>query len=267
MPNWCDNTLIISVADSSDEAQKQLEKFIQDVRVEPTVVNLTDAEKHRETYLSENFDSQYRNAADVFVHHSEMDVEKFMAEVLFFDYDKDKQTFEKGGSVFSMQNILPVPVELLHPDAESYGGHNSKEKDKLREELKKKFGFSSWYEWRCSNWGTKWDLSPDSLTIVDEDDDSITYSFSTAWSPPNEFLMNICKNYPLLKFHLSYEEPGAAFEGDLEIEGGEVTRDESRDWVQKNCYCCGEELDEGESFDEDGNCPDCKEDNQDDDEE
>ncbi len=179
-----------------------------------------------------------------------------MNDIAFFSFDKDKKRFEKGEIPFSMQRILPVPNELLHPDAESYGGANAEEKDRLRKNLEAKFGFHSWYDWRCSNWGTKWDLSSD--TSFDEiGDEMVTYFFDSAWSPPCDFLKTIAVNYPLLKFHLEYEEPGCAFEGDLEIEGGNIVRDEEREWKQKTCCYCGEELDEGEEFDEEGNCPDC----------
>lgn len=39
-----------------------------------------------------------------------------------------------------------------------------------------------WYNWNCSNWGTKWDAS-----IIDwerQDDNTIWVSMNTAWSPP-----------------------------------------------------------------------------------
>ena len=43
-------------------------------------------------------------------------------------------------------------------------------------------GFDNWYDWRCENWGTKWDISE--FYGVDRQGDTISFAFSSAWSPP-----------------------------------------------------------------------------------
>ena len=40
----------------------------------------------------------------------------------------------------------------------------------------------NWYDWRVSNWGTKW--SEAEAHIVSASDDHLLVSFDTAWSPP-----------------------------------------------------------------------------------
>ena len=43
-------------------------------------------------------------------------------------------------------------------------------------------GFDNWYDWRCENWSTKWDVNE--FYGVDRQGDMISFGFSSAWSPP-----------------------------------------------------------------------------------
>jgi hypothetical protein len=47
----------------------------------------------------------------------------------------------------------------------------------------KKYGAKTWYDWCCSNWGTKWNAYEEQEVLYDEDD-RIDVRFTTAWSPP-----------------------------------------------------------------------------------
>jgi hypothetical protein len=38
----------------------------------------------------------------------------------------------------------------------------------------------------------------------------VEYEFSTAWSPPEQFLEKVAVQWPALQFVLEYEEPGMA---------------------------------------------------------
>lgn len=235
IPNWCSNFLTIEPTNASKKAKAQLCKFFSDIRDEGTSMKFKDAEKYREKFMQENFETRYRDAADVFVAHGEMPIIDFMKRVCEFSYKEETKTFVIGEEYFSMNKLLPVPLELLHPDAESYGGLDAKEKDELREQLVKKYGYASWYDWRIANYGCKWGVHAE----IDKNEDSVSYIFESAWSPPVEFLKNICERYLLLRFHLNYEEPGCNFEGDLIIENGEIIQDETRE------YSGGEDDDEG----------------------
>jgi hypothetical protein len=66
----------------------------------------------------------------------------------------------------------PMPKELRDTNAD--GSENK--------ELLKKYGYSDWYGWACDNWGTKWDISE--FYGVDRQGDTISFAFSSAWSPP-----------------------------------------------------------------------------------
>ena len=63
-----------------------------------------------------------------------------------------------------------------------------------------------WYEWRCNNWGTKWNLDND--TELDAGDDWAIFRFDTAWSPPIPFVERASEMFPTLEFQLEYNEPG-----------------------------------------------------------
>ncbi len=53
---------------------------------------------------------------------------------------------------------------------------------------KKKYGEIGWLNWRCSNWGTKWDAAD---LFVDGD----TISFLSAWCFPEEIFSKIAKKF------------------------------------------------------------------------
>jgi hypothetical protein len=253
MANHCSNFLKVSQTNTSKESAAQLRKFIDDICNKGEKLTTKEAEAFRENFLKEQFENRYSNNAALFVEHSEMPLKNFMERVVYYTYNKDNKTFTTGYSALDLGKILPIPKELETPFPK---GISEKEQKKILAARKLKYGFDNGYDWIIANWGTKW---VDSDDVCEDNGDYITYSFTSAWAPPVEFLKNICEDYPLLDFNLNYEEPGCAFEGDLEIVAGEVTLDETRDWKQKTCNCCGEELNDGEEFDDDGNCPDCKE--------
>ena len=89
-----------------------------------------------------------------------------------------------------MNNLYPMPKELKDTKAPS---------DK-----------PNWYDWRCGNWGTKWDV--DACLEYDEED-VLEYSFDSAWGPPTGFIEKVSKDFPLLRFRLKYEEEGNGFIG------------------------------------------------------
>ena len=78
---------------------------------------------------------------------------------------------------------------------------------------------NNWYGWRVQNWGTKWDL--DEETIF-SNNNYLDYIFSTAWSPPLDWLNYVSVIYPKLNFYIEYGEGGMNFAGQVEIINGEI---------------------------------------------
>lgn len=76
----------------------------------------------------------------------------------------------------------------------------------------------NWYEWNTTNWGTKWQ---DCDTIlVSSGDNSATFRFDTAWSPPVEGIAKVSKAFPNLTFILSYQEMGMGYVGSAGYKDG-----------------------------------------------
>lgn len=105
----------------------------------------------------------------------------------------------------------------------------------------------NWYDWRISNWGTKWEPSGEALTKeeVFSHDTYLYVSFDTAWAPPEAWLAHICKDYKDLLFEMEYEEPGMEFGGRSVAENGEF---ENNTWdiVNASECCKAETFYEGE---------------------
>ena len=80
--------------------------------------------------------------------------------------------------------------------------------------LMEKYGCTDWYEWANREWGTKWGA-------YDNNYEDCLYTFTTAWSPPNdEILSMLMEDIPSFTFFWE-EEQGYGMEFD--VTNGEVT--------------------------------------------
>lgn len=95
------------------------------------------------------------------------------------------------------------------------------------------------YNRAVDEWGCKWDASDVELDYS-EDSTTAVYHFSTPWAPPVDWLKKVGKKYPDLIFSLHSEEPGCDFVLDMEIEYGELTKEEFQEltkyYFEKNEY-------------------------------
>lgn len=83
------------------------------------------------------------------------------------------------------------------------------------------------YNWCCEHWGTKWDVN---YPEVCASPNGLTYTFATAWSPPDGWLKTVSEKYPKLLFTLAYREDGCGVNGVTEARAGklvEVSEDSS----------------------------------------
>ena len=71
----------------------------------------------------------------------------------------------------------------------------------------------NWYEWNCENWGTKWDVDEDEVSIDRMSEEVINFDFLTAWSPPINFLKNLAKLYEKIYIECNYIEESMGFKG------------------------------------------------------
>ena len=78
-------------------------------------------------------------------------------------YDEFKELVKGGDDQeFDFDRIIPQPDDI-NPD--------------LNET-------SDWYDWRCTNWGTKWNAYDVEIDWDEEYKECIEINFQTAWSPP-----------------------------------------------------------------------------------
>ena len=80
-----------------------------------------------------------------------------------------------------------------------------------KEDEKDDFRMPKWWDWRIQNWGTKWNSYDDYVEIVD--DETVEYTFSTAWSPPEPVIAKLREQYPDVSITAFYDEPGMEIAG------------------------------------------------------
>ena len=77
----------------------------------------------------------------------------------------------------------------------------------------------NWYDWNVANWGTKWDVSFDSIERVNPN--TVQASFDSAWAPPTVAYERLID----LGFYVKayYYEPGMCFAG-MWMDGWDTAR-------------------------------------------
>lgn len=79
-----------------------------------------------------------------------------------------------------------------------------------------KYGHCNWYEWRCNNWGTKWDINQCSYK-------GDTLIFKTAWDFSYKIIEKLSKLYPTAVFDCKFADEGIAENsGIVEYKNGEI---------------------------------------------
>ena len=98
-----------------------------------------------------------------------------------------------------LQEFIPCPTELLEAVANF----------ETNEALVEKYGYSSWYDFNINNWGTKWDVSSESVEI--EDANTVSAGFDSAWSPPIAAYERLTEQG--FEIEAFYYEPGMQYVG------------------------------------------------------
>ena len=138
---------------------------------------------------------------EVEIYGEKEDIAKFVEEC-FTDF--------KGTPVLDFNKVMPEPD---YDQPQKDGTHNNGVQKELHDVM------PDWWNWRNTNWGTKWNLVPDpegNLTgyeVVGQDDGFIQLEFETAWSPPNGIYNEIWAKYPDLTVNWFYREDGCQLAG------------------------------------------------------
>ena len=119
------------------------------------------------------------------------------------------------GKVTNFNGIIPMPEELLNTVDGTAPDHQKK-----MAENKAKYGYGSWYDFACNNWGTKWDNNI--VTI-----NGGVIEFETAWDYPEGIYRKISETIPIIVayadeaigFNYGIKEYHEDGESDIEIAG------------------------------------------------
>lgn len=153
---------------------------------------------------------------------------------------------EMANPIFSLYNIT-APTK----DAEPLMG------------LTKSSGDDDWYHNQINTWGTKWDVAGEDSVYFSESEGSISYSFDSAWSPPDGAISRLAEIFPTLCIEHKYNETGMCFWGIVIYQNGELFSEDGGEidhacWAEMGEECpCVEDPEECSYY---SDCPNYKED-------
>ena len=124
--------------------------------------------------------------------------------------------------------------------------------------MPEEFKNDGWYEWRVSNWGTKWDVGSSQYGVERGNANECKFSFDSAWSPPIQFYEKLEELGFTVK--AMYYESGMAFCGIYEdgfddyYEYGDLDSDGVANTIPQELdeyFCISEQLADWEDEQED----------------
>jgi len=80
----------------------------------------------------------------------------------------------------------------------------------------KDYDEGGWWDYNINKYGTKWDFSVENFFYLYVEDEEISFGNQTAWSPPENFLMHLCKKYDV-QAEITFSEPGNNFAGETKF--------------------------------------------------
>jgi hypothetical protein len=110
--------------------------------------------------------------------------------------------------------VIPVPQDLTDTVSGRLGnGDEQKALEAKTAANLEKYGYGNWYDYQIAKWGTKWDVTCDSVEI-DEDGLGFSGNFDSAWSPPVPIAEALAEQG--FEVTLYYYEPGMGYCGKWE---------------------------------------------------
>jgi hypothetical protein len=118
-------------------------------------------------------------------------------------------------TLFSFHKVIPQPDFILDPEDPRRLSDAPKSEEKTD-------GMPDWWNWRVNNWGTKWDTTEVDLV---ETEVSMTYTFDTAWAPPEPVVRRLSEKFPNAHITMSFYEPGCIGRGSASFKDGFIVRE------------------------------------------
>jgi hypothetical protein len=191
MPNWTSNTLKVKgVKIDRDLFASQLKAFISH-RVKNQVAKWT---RENPSKCREQCEEYEKSITPLFDFNFVIPMPKEMENTT---YPRPRTREE----IISMAEHGNWTKETLEERLET--ALTSDEKKRL-DELKSLYGCDNWYDWCCTNWGTKWNACHSEGFEIHESATMTIYNFDTAWSPPVPVIHALAVAYPKLRFRLEY---------------------------------------------------------------
>lgn len=79
-------------------------------------------------------------------------------------------------------------------------------------------GAPTWFEWRTNNWGTKWNLLPEEMSM-----NGNTLEFITAWSPPEPIIETLSNQFPDVAFTMQWASEDLGYDvGERTYQAGKI---------------------------------------------
>lgn len=92
------------------------------------------------------------------------------------------------------------------------------------------YGHTTWYDWCCEHWGTKWNA-------YDMERDGNTITFDTAWSSVFNLIEKLSQKFPHLFFEYKWSDEDTGHNvGEAEFENGECTEFYQPDGGSKEAF-------------------------------
>ena len=170
-------------------------------------------------------------------------------------YHTDPAMIERARKAFNgeglLQEFIPVPQELIDtvsgfvPEQEALEAKQAANREK--------YGYSSWYDFCVSEWGTKWEIGADGNPAQDIPG-GLMLGFDSAWSPPIAAYEKLLEMG--FRIRAMYYEPGMAFAGVWEdgaddyYEYGGMNSDQIAEELPSEldeCFCISEQVAEYEA--------------------
>ena len=127
---------------------------------------------------------------------------------------EDPAMIERARKAFNgeglLQEFIPVPQELRDTVSGSMGEDKREAHEAQQKANREKYGYSSWYDFCVSEWGTKWEIGADGNPAQDIPG-GLMLGFDSAWSPPIAAYEKLLEMG--FRIRAMYYEPGMAFAG------------------------------------------------------
>ena len=130
----------------------------------------------------------------------------------------EKITKEEKEADGLLNFMFPMPKALEGTEAGPPAKNKAEKLERAR--LQVDYGAHNWYDWRTTNWGTKWDLCEfygvdrQYHTEQSEGESTISFGFSSAWAPPIGAYQYFLEQNEECSLKAYYYEGGCDFMGE-----------------------------------------------------